>query len=232
MERAKVICNMLTSIDGKTQNSFRGSEDTRFASELYESLNYSLGQAVAVGRNTVDTGKRPNLSPFAGAKVEYKDKVLLDDCTYGIIFDRTGKMCWDGKYQTYADIPKRRIIEVLTEQVSPEYLAYLDSLEIPYLFGGKDDLDLELVLHKLKRDYGIETLVLNGGAALNTSFLRAGLMDELILIVAPGINGRTDALSFVRSDDPDDFPVFFQLKEVRQPGHNVLQLHYEKQTSV
>lgn len=165
---------------------------------------------------------------YKGAVVEYKDKVILDDCIYGVIFDRQGLMSWEGCYQEYEDLPKRRILEILTEQACPEYLAYLDEKEIPYLFGGRDDLDLELVLHKLKRDYGIETMVLGGGAKLNAAFFAADAVDEISLVIAPGINGGRNELSFVGAEETGVFPKFFNLKEVEQIGNNSLILHYER----
>lgn len=228
MERAKVICHMLISIDGNIQNDFHGHPDTSYASKIYEERNYSYGQAIGIGRNTVDDGRRPDLSSYNDAVVEYKDKVILDDCTYGIIFDRKGQMCWDGKYQEYEDIPKRRTLEILTEQASLQYLAYLDEMEIPYLLGGKVDLDLELVLHKLKRDYGIETMVLGGGATLNAAFFATDLVDEISLVIAPGVNGGRNMLGFAGAEETSAFLKFFTLKEVEQIGHNSLILHYTR----
>lgn len=228
MDRAKVICHMLVSIDGRIQNHFCGHPDADFAGNIYEKLGYSYGQAIGIGRNTVDSGRRPDLSKYMGCSVPYNDKIITDTCVYGVIFDRTGKLCWNGKYQEYEDIPRRRIIEVLTERTSPEYMAYLNELEIPYLFGGAEDLDLELVLQKLKRDYHIETMVLGGGAMLNAAFMEAGLVDEISLVVAPGINGGRVGLSFAGTEDNWAFPKFFQLEDARPLGHNTLLLRYKQ----
>lgn len=228
MKRTKVICHMLISIDGKIQNDFGAHPDAAYAGKIYEERNYTYGQAIGIGRNTVDSGARPDLSTYKGVAMEYEDRVITDDCTYGVIFDRKGRMCWEGKYQEYGDIPKRRIIEVLTEQAVPEYLAYLNEMEIPYLFGGKKDLDLETVLQKLKWDYKIDTMVLGGGAMLNAAFFAADLVDEISLVIAPGINGGRNKLSFAASGETSAFPKFFQLKEVEQIGHNALVLHYKR----
>lgn len=217
---------MFTSIDGKIQNDFYDHPDISYAWGVYEERNYTYGQAIGVGRSTVDSGKRPDLRKYQGAAKEYKDKVIMDDCIYGVIFDRHGLMCWEGNYQEYKNIPKRRILEILTEQVSPEYLGYLDEKEIPYLFGGKEDLDLALVLQKLKRDYGIETMVLGGGAMLNAAFFAADVVDEISLVIAPGVNGGRNKLSFVGAEEVSAFPKFFKLKEAEQIGHNSLILHY------
>lgn len=228
MERTKVICHMFTSIDGKIQNDFHDHPDTRYAWKVYEGRNYTYGQAIGIGRSTIDSGKHPDLKKYKGAATKRTDKIIRDTCTYGVIFDRRGLMYWEGMYQEYEDIPKRRILEVLTEQVSLEYLAYLDEMKIPYLFGGREDLGLELVLQKLKQDYGVETMVLGGGAMLNAAFFAADMVDEISLVIAPGVNGGRRELSFVGAEETAPFPKFFRLKEAEQIGHNSLILHYTR----
>lgn len=219
---------MFLSIDGKIQNQFGNHPDVRHAAEIYEQLNYSYGQAIGIGRNTVDTGKRPDLTPHQGVTAEYRDKIIRDECTYGVVFDRRGKLCWDSKYQQFPDLPKQRIIEVLTHRASPAYLAYLDDLEIPYLFGGEEELDLAFVLHKLRRDYNVETMVLGGGATLNAAFFAAGLVDEISLVIAPGIGPGGDRLGLIGPGNPFPDPQFYKLKQAEPLGHNGLLLHYEK----
>ena len=51
---------------------------------------------------------------------------------------------------------------------------------VSYLFAGKQDLDLALLLEILNRELGIKRLLLEGGGRANGSFLRAGLVDRRI----------------------------------------------------
>ena len=81
------------------------------------------------------------------------------------------------------------MITVLTEQVSDDYLAFLQSKGVSYLFGGKTDLDWERVLEKLRKEFGIRKLLLEGGGKINGSFLAANLIDELSVLVAPIADG-------------------------------------------
>jgi riboflavin biosynthesis pyrimidine reductase len=60
---------------------------------------------------------------------------------------------------------------------------------VSYLFGGKRSLDLERVLEKLRREFGIEKLLLEGGGKINGSFLAADLVDELSVLVVPIADG-------------------------------------------
>lgn len=44
-------------------------------------------------------------------------------------------------------------------------------------------------MHRLRAEFGIETLSLQGGGIINGAFLKAGLLDELSLLIYPGIDG-------------------------------------------
>ena len=41
----------------------------------------------------------------------------------------------------------------------------------------------------LGETFGLKTLLLEGGARINGSFLKAGLIDEISLLIYPGIDG-------------------------------------------
>jgi riboflavin biosynthesis pyrimidine reductase len=45
----------------------------------------------------------------------------------------------------------------------------------------------------LNRELGVERLLLEGGGVVNGSFLRAGLIDEVSVIVWPVVDGAADA---------------------------------------
>lgn len=80
-------------------------------------------------------------------------------------------------------------ITVVTEGVSDRYLAFLRSKCVSYLFGGKIRIDLPVVLRKLRAHFGVRRLLLEGGGKLDGSFLTAGVIDELSLLVAPVADG-------------------------------------------
>lgn len=135
-------------------------------------------------------------------------------------------MHWDSEYQRIPGLPRRRIIEVLTRQAKMEYLAYLEERNIPFLFGGTNDLDLRVVLQKLRHDYDIETMVLRGGATLNAAFFSAGLVDEISLVVAPSVNGRRGSLGIADTEGSVPFTQFYRLKQAEPIGCNSLLLRY------
>ena len=61
---------------------------------------------------------------------------------------------------------------------------------IPYIFAGDTEIDMEEALFKLRSYFGIKTLLLEGGSILNGAFQRAGVIDELSLVVDPVIGGE------------------------------------------
>ena len=128
--------------------------------------------------------------------MELKMDFMVDDLTgfYAVAFDPHGRLGWKSNRIIDADedpgYDKAQIIEVLTKQVDPRYLGYLEAMGIPYIFAGESEIDVELALFKLKNIVGINTLLLEGGSILNGAFQRAGVIDELSLVVDPVIGGE------------------------------------------
>ncbi len=58
-----------------------------------------------------------------------------------------------------------------------------------YLFAGEKTVDFALALAKLRALFGIERLLVEGGGRINGSMLRAGVIDELSLLLAPAVDG-------------------------------------------
>ena len=63
---------------------------------------------------------------------------------------------------------------------------------ISYIVFGKSSVDLTNAVNQLGEHFGIRTLLLEGGGHINGAFLQADLVDELSLLVVPGIDGRHD----------------------------------------
>ena len=86
-----------------------------------------------------------------------------------------------------------------------------------------DGVDLELVSGPLEEELGrlaeegVQSLLLEGGPTLATSFLRAGLVDKLLVFVAPKLSGAGPTL-FGELDEP----VELRRLEARPVGEDVL----------
>jgi riboflavin biosynthesis pyrimidine reductase len=81
------------------------------------------------------------------------------------------------------------IVVVLTEQVSDSHLAGLRADGVSYIFAGRTSLDLARALDVFEIEFGVRRLILEGGGVANGAFLRAGLVDEISLIIWPAVDG-------------------------------------------
>jgi riboflavin biosynthesis pyrimidine reductase len=108
--------------------------------------------------------------------------------SYAVVIDPSGKCFWDTNM-----VSTEHVIEVLSEKVPTGYLEHLRSKNVSYIFAGKDSLDLNLVLEKLHRLFDIKVVRIDGGGHVNGSFLKAGLIDEFSLVLAPVADGTIGA---------------------------------------
>jgi riboflavin biosynthesis pyrimidine reductase len=205
--KPEVICLMASSVDGRTTPSRWRPNGA--AGDLFEQVHDQLGgDAWLIGRvtgsefakgtsypaSTTETFPRTAWFAPRDAKAGIKAGVKA----YGVVLDARGKIAW-GR----ADIGGDPIVVVLTEAVSDAHLAGLRSEGVSYIFAGKSELDLALVLDILQRELGVNRLLLEGGGSANGAFLRAGLVDAFHLVLCPAIDGSKGAPSVFDSAEAD-----------------------------
>ena len=212
MNRPYIICHMVTSLDGKVTGNFLFTPECEGATEIYYDINRKLKcNGFICGRVTMEgsftQGYYPDLSDYKPVRhsIGHKMDFMLDDMTgfYAVAFDPKGKLGWKSNKIIDPDgdpgYDGAQIIEVLTEQVDERYLGYLESLDIPYIFAGETEIDVDFALFKLKNILGCKTLLLEGGSIINGSFQRADAIDELSLVVAPIVADKNDKPLFMDS---------------------------------
>lgn len=202
MNRSKVICHMYVSIDGKIDGAYMDVEDRNASGDYYDQALWEMGNANGNGRITAEmyfANKDVDYGKYDTSKIVYKDFILKEDY-YWVIFDRNGKCNWDNRFVDYGG-KRALVLMVLTHKASKAYLAHLQVLGIPYILCGEQDLDLELALTKLKTLFGIETLILTGGSIINGAFHKAGLLDELSLVIAPYLEGNHNEKGYAEFSD-------------------------------
>lgn len=194
-----VTCLMASSVDGRTLHSRWRPKGT--AGDLFEQVHDELGgDAWLIGRVTGSEFAKGK--PYAtGTTQRYPREPWFtrrDADSYGVVLDAHGKIGW-GR----SDIGGDPIVVVLTEQVSDAHLEGLRGEGVSYIFAGEREIDLARTLDILNRELGIERLLLEGGGGTNGAFLRAGLVDELQLILCPAIDGAKGAPSVFDSTEDE-----------------------------
>jgi dihydrofolate reductase len=76
-------------------------------------------------------------------------------------------------------------------------------------------------INKLKAK-GLKEMMVTGGATINSAFMRAGLIDEIILNVEPFILGKGISLF-----SKEEFDCPLNLVGIKEVGEGIVQLHYE-----
>ena len=233
MDRPYIICHMVLSIDGKVTGDYLSRAQAERATDLYYEINREYkADAFACGRVTMEGsftgGFEPDLSAFCHAKVPRQDYIADKEAVFfAVAFDRHGKLGWTAS-RIEDDDPGyggAHVIEVLCEDASDAYLAYLQSIGVSYLFAGENEMDLSVALHKLYQLFGVNKLLLEGGSILNGAFQREGLIDELSLVSAPVIAVAGDKPLFMDSTIAD-----YTLSEVKAYDSNVVWMNYRRKT--
>ena len=194
-----VTCLMASSVDGRTLHSRWRPKGT--AGDLFEQVHDELGgDAWLIGRVTGSEFAKGQPYPTVTTQRYPREHWFArrDADSYGVVLDAHGKIGW-GR----ADIGGDPIVVVLTEQVSDAHLEGLRGEGVSYIFAGEREIDLALTLDILNRELGIERLLLEGGGGTNGAFLRAGLVDELQLILCPAIDGAKGAPSVFDSTEDE-----------------------------
>ena len=235
MNRPYIFCHMMTSLDGKIMGSYMETPEGAAAGDVFYNLSFGKNpyykhQGWLSGRITTDDNftfyEKPDLDENA-AKVPEGDYIAKKTDMYYVSIDPSGRLGWKSSTLTYIDTTAH-VIEVLTEKATNAYKAFLRRLGISYIIAGSDSLDYEQTLSKLKEQFGIENLMLGGGAALNWSFIQAGMCDEVSVMIAAVADGsaNTQTLFMTREGMSDDTPVAFKLQEAKVMDGDSIWLRY------
>lgn len=220
-----VICHMFGSVDGRIKQNIWGLKDHHKYFE--ETAAQIKADAWLVGRITMEefSSRKVHLLSKGNVKVPKDDFVAKKvSKTYAVVIDPSGKCYWDSNM-----VSTEQVIEVLTEKVSSKYLEHLRSKNVSYIFGGKKELDLELVLKKLYKLFNIKRVRIDGGGHVNGSFLKAGLIDEFSLVLAPIADGTIGAPTVFEAEKGygKRKATHFKLKSVKRVYGDFLWIRYE-----
>lgn len=241
MKRPYIICHMVTSLDGKVTGDFLEKNEYSSIIETYYQIhkNYAA-DGFLCGRITME-GSFPQpsiqLSEYEGPAIDRSDFIAEKAEFYAVAVDPHGKLLWNDCAISDSDegYDGAHIIEILTEQVPDTVLAHLRSKGVSFIFAGKEELNLELAVQKLKNSFGIDKLLLEGGGIVNGAFLEAGLVDEISLVVISAVETSKQAMPLFQTNQytsKDIKLADFQLKEANKIDNGGLWLNYQNRRNI
>ena len=231
MDRPKIICHILQSVDGNIDGDFFTLPELSPAYRAFSRIREEYAcDAVISGATTaaeIYRGRFVDNLPTSSERWPRTDWKARQADRYAVVIDGTGSVRWEsGSVERRGE--KLHVIVVLQENASDAYISHLRKAGVSYIFAGKDSLDLPLAARKLKELFGIESMLLSGGGVVDWSFLQAGLIDEISLVVPPVIDGGV-RLPSAFDDSPlaaGHAPVALHLTDVQRLEGDALWLRY------
>lgn len=232
MNRPRIICHMLVSLNGKISGPFIADERAAGACDHYERIDaFYKSQGWINGRVTVDENftfyKKPD---FTGIEpVSSLDDYIAphEETSFFVAFDLRGSLGWEQRALKYESRPSVHIVEVVGRNADPRYLGYLRKVGISYLVVGEQD-PCTAAMEKLHELLNVERIMLEGGGVLNESFVKADLVDEISLVMSPIYDTSADTHSAFEGKDGEVGVRGFRLKEVQALDGGDVWLRYER----
>jgi len=92
-------------------------------------------------------------------------------------------------------------IALCSRSTPQEHLDYLKRVGVDAIVTGKEKVDLREGLERLASDHGVKVIRVDSGGTLNGALLRAGLIDEVSVLMLPQLIGGTTPRSLFRAED-------------------------------
>ena len=186
MKRPYIVCHMMTSLDGRIDCAM--TAQLPGVDDYYRTLEALHVPTTVSGRVTAQLemalpGEFQAKDSTPVGKEAFSKKT--DAPGYEVVADTHGKLLWPDAGQE-----EKPLLILTSEQVPQEYLTYLDDRNISWIATGNERIDLARAAEILATEFGVERMAVVGGSAINTSFLDAGLLDEVSILIGAGIDGR------------------------------------------
>lgn len=223
MKKPYMICHMMMSLDGRIDCGM--TEKIAGAHEYYETLRALNTPTTLSGRVTAQL-EMAQPGVFAAAHPE--DSIGTEGFSkkreaagYEVVVDTRGTLLWPDDRESASPL-----VIILSAQAPKEYLAYLDSLHISWIVCGESQIDLPRAAEILYAQFGVERMAIVGGGTINAAFLRASLLDEISILLGPGIDGRKGMTATFDGLPMDTQPVNLTLTGVQSYADGAVWLQY------
>ena len=218
-----LIVHMMESVDGRIDCDM--TEQIDATDSYYDALKLLRCPSQLMGRVTMQmhyaTGKpfaAPDTTPI-GQKAVHK-AATADG--YTVAIDTHGRLQWP---ETVCD--GKPLLVITDEQCPKAYHDRLTAQGISWIAIGQKGIDLPGAMEILRNDFGIERMAITGGGHINGAFLAAGLLDEVSVMIGPGIDGRKGmAAVFDGIDEPHRRATLLKLQSMERIGEGTVWLRY------
>lgn len=224
MMKPYIICHMMASVDGRIDCDMT---DKISGNEYYAALDLlecpsQLSGKVTARMHYARSGHFDAHEQCVGRTIFYKAREAEG---YAIVTDSSGTLLYDGN-----SLDGKPLLVITSEQVAADYLQLLEDKGISYIATGTGRTDLVKAMDILAREFGVKRLAVCGGGHINGAFLEAGLLDEVSLQIAAGVDGRQGMPAvFDGITDNNHPPVPLRLQSVqRMEGTDTVWMRYTK----
>ena len=212
--RPYVILSAAITLDGKLGVKNKRTKLSSKNDKIRVHKLRSMVDAIIIGKNTVNLD-----NPLLTVRhTKGKNPVR-------IILDSSGTIKSNSKIiQTCNNVPT---IIAVSELISEKNLQRLRKFSLEIIVCGKNSVDISKLLGTLLKK-GIKKILLEGGGAVNWSFIKRNLIDEAIITLTPYILGGKDSVSLVEGIGFKNLHVSTKLRLKKiQKNKNELVLFYK-----
>jgi riboflavin biosynthesis pyrimidine reductase len=242
-DRPTIVANFVSTLDGVVSfgdpGAAGGSAVSGGSAEDHRLMGLlrTLGDAVMVGAGTVRRARNEEWTPrdidpeLAFEQARIRRELGLASQPTTIVVTASGELDPQQRGLASADVP----VLVATTATGLQRVGAADSSERFRVTAlGADDVDATALTTELDRA-GARLVVCEGGPHLLGSLLRAGVVDELFLTVAPQVAGRAvgrKRLALVEAEafGVDDAPWSTLVSVRRSENHLFLRYRFDGKT--
>ena len=221
MNKPYIICHMMTSVDGRIDCAMTthlpGEEYYSTLEELDVDTHLSGRVTAQMEMSLPGIFESSSYTPLN----EEAYSMVENSNGYEVIVDTKGTLLWPE-----ANLDGKGLVILTSEKVSKEYLCYLDSLKISWIATGKEKIDLVKACDYLANKFNVKRMAVVGGGHINSAFLKAGLLDEVSILIGAGIDGRGNMTAVFDGLEQDQLVTQLKLMSVQQYESDAVWLRY------
>lgn len=228
IKRPETTLFLLVSVDGKISTGDRDEMDVDSDFPKVPGVSNGLGQYYELEKHT-DLFSLNSGRVFEKIGINAKTDTPEKTPVTFIVIDSEPHLKESGL--RYLAAKAKRLIIVTTNQGHPaaSLKSQLDNVDV-LLYQEK--IDFSDMFQRLSADYGADRVTIQTGGTLNATLVREGLIDRVLLVVAPALIGGKDTSTLMDGESlhtPDElFKIkTLELVQAKPLEHSYLLLEYK-----